>query len=81
MEVDIVGIRKDVYPVYMGPKGEEGQFYLGKRWEDTFLNGYLKGTLLVVKRRKDEKKGHSRQGSRMSKTPDAETAGYALVRM
>lgn len=30
MEIDIVGIRMEVCPIYMGLKGEEGQFYLGK---------------------------------------------------
>lgn len=81
MEIDIVGIRMEVYPIYMGLKGEEGQFYLGKWWEDTFLYENLKGALLVVKWRKDEKKDRSRQGSLMRKTPDAETAECVLEGM
>lgn len=56
MRVDIVEIRIEVCPVYrVGPKGEEGQFRLGKWLEDTFLNGNLKGIFLVVKCKEDEK--------------------------
>ena len=57
MEVDTEGIRIDACPIYMELKGEEGQYYLGKRQEGTFLNENLKGDLLVVKWRKDEKGG------------------------
>lgn len=49
--------------------------------EETFSNENLKRALLVVKQRKDEKKDHSKQGSWMSKTPDAKTAGCVLVGM
>lgn len=56
MRVDIIEIRIEVCPVYrVGPKGEEGQFHLGKWLEDNFLNGNLKGTFLVVKWREDGK--------------------------
>lgn len=56
MRVDIVEIRIEVCAVYrVGPKGEEGQFRLGKWLEDTFLNGNLKSIFSVVKWREDEK--------------------------